>query len=96
MAGMTCLPCAIFASQLHKFVQLVYQTTVFLSRSSISMGIPALPSRFLSVPAIVQAVILLALAFESGVGIFNTQSEVASIGLVFTLISLEGICGGLA
>lgn len=60
------------------------------------MGIPALPSRLLSLPAIVQAIILLTLALESGVGIFKTESEAASIGLVFTLISLEGICGGLA
>ncbi|KAG6857514.1 hypothetical protein H0H87_002139 [Tephrocybe sp. NHM501043] len=51
--------------------QLVYQTTVFLSRSSISLGIPPLPARLLSLPAVLQAVILVILAFESAVGLVN-------------------------
>ncbi|KAJ7507373.1 CLN3 protein-domain-containing protein [Mycena galericulata] len=76
--------------------QLVYQTTVFLSRSSISIGLPPLPARLLPLPAIIQAGILLALAFESAVGIFPDASEAWSIGTVFLLISLEGICGGSA
>ncbi|KAF9011963.1 batten's disease protein Cln3 [Cyathus striatus] len=78
--------------------QLVYQTTVFLSRSSISLGIPALPKAFLPLPAIVQAGILLALGYESAFGLFNAEQEAkgASILLVFVLVSLEGICGGLA
>jgi len=76
--------------------QLVYQTSVFLSRSSISFGLPPLPARLLSLPATVQAVILLFLATESGVGIFSDSSEGLAIGTVFLLISIEGICGGLA
>lgn len=76
--------------------QLVYQTTVFLSRSSISLGFPALPTRFISAPAIVQLVILLMLMYESGLGIFNVDSEGASFLFVFLLISVEGFCGGLA
>jgi len=76
--------------------QLVYQATVFLSRSSISLGFPALPSRFLSLPAIVQFFILSILALESGVGLIPASSEGFAIGFVFVLISLEGICGGLA
>jgi len=79
--------------------QLVYQTTVFLSRSSISMGIPPLPARLLSLPAIIQAGILLVLTFESAVGIFPSgpnANEAWSIATVFLLISLEGICGGSA
>ncbi|KAF7342040.1 Protein BTN [Mycena venus] len=81
--------------------QLVYQTTVFLSRSSISIGIPPLPASLLPLPAILQAVILLTLAFESAVGIFPSgpgaaDSEAWSITVVFLLISLEGICGGSA
>ncbi|KAG6909730.1 hypothetical protein DXG01_015718 [Tephrocybe rancida] len=76
--------------------QLVYQTTVFLSRSSISLGIPPLPARLLSLPAIIQALILTILTFESAVGFFTVDDETSSIVVVFLLISLEGICGGLA
>ncbi|KIP10785.1 hypothetical protein PHLGIDRAFT_115138 [Phlebiopsis gigantea 11061_1 CR5-6] len=76
--------------------QLVYQTTVFLSRSSISLGLPPLPSRLLSLPAILQAVILFIVVIESAVGIFGDDSEALSFSLVFLLISLEGFCGGLA
>ncbi|KAJ7594209.1 batten's disease protein Cln3 [Mycena floridula] len=76
--------------------QLVYQTTVFFSRSSLSIGIPALPSRFLPLPAILQGLIFLALAYESAVGFFSEESPGLSFAIVFLLISLEGICGGLA
>ncbi|KAF5325496.1 hypothetical protein D9619_009725 [Psilocybe cf. subviscida] len=76
--------------------QLVYQANVFLSRSSISFGLPALPERLLPLPAILQACILLALAYESAVGVFGDEQESLSIFLVFTLICVEGICGGLA
>ncbi|GJE93453.1 batten's disease protein Cln3 [Phanerochaete sordida] len=76
--------------------QLVYQTTVFISRSSISLGFPPLPPRLLSLPAFVQAGILTILAVESAAGIFGDDSEALSFSLVFLLISLEGFCGGLA
>jgi len=76
--------------------QLVYQTTVFLSRSSISVGIPPLPARLLPLPAVIQAFILGTLAFESSVGIFSEQVEGLSFSFVFLLVSIEGICGGLA
>lgn len=76
--------------------QLVYQTTVFLSRSSISLGIPALPSRLLSLPAIIQFFVLLTLIFESTVGFFPEGAEGSNITLVFLLICLEGFCGGSA
>jgi battenin len=76
--------------------QLVYQTTVFFSRSSISIGIPPLPARFLPLPAILQACILLVLAVESAIGFFPNEDEAWSIAAVFLLISLEGICGGSA
>ncbi|KAJ6591212.1 batten's disease protein Cln3 [Mycena vulgaris] len=77
--------------------QLVYQTTVFLSRSSISIGIPPLPARLLPLPAIIQAGILLVLTFESALGLFPADADEAwSIVAVFLLISLEGICGGSA
>ncbi|KAJ3500771.1 hypothetical protein NLJ89_g9644 [Agrocybe chaxingu] len=82
--------------------QLVYQTTVFLSRSSISLGLPALPASLLPMPAIVQLLILLTLAYESAVGVLGPGTESSkesngwSIILVFALVSVEGICGGLA
>ncbi|KAE9406551.1 batten's disease protein Cln3 [Gymnopus androsaceus JB14] len=76
--------------------QLVYQTTVFLSRSSISIGIPPLPQNLLPLPSVLQGLILLLLAFESSVGFYAEDAEGLSILTVFFLISLEGICGGLA
>ncbi|OSD04986.1 batten's disease protein Cln3 [Trametes coccinea BRFM310] len=78
--------------------QLIYQSTVFLSRSSISLGLPPLPGRLLSLPAIVQGVILSTLAYESAVGIFGDDDarEGWSFAFVFLLIAVEGICGGLA
>jgi len=76
--------------------QLVYQTSVFLSRSSISFGFPPLSKKLLPAPAVTQLVILLILAQESVVGIFGDNSEGASFFLVFLLVTIEGICGGLA
>ncbi len=69
---------------------------MFFSRSSITLGLPPLPGRLLSLPAIVQGFILTILAFESAVGIFGDENEGMSFALVFLLISIEGICGGLA
>ncbi|KAJ3561689.1 hypothetical protein NP233_g10045 [Leucocoprinus birnbaumii] len=80
----------------YPFWQLVYQATVFLSRSSISLGLPALPERLLPLPAIIQAVILSLLALESAYGFFSSEAEAINVFFVFILISLEGICGGLA
>ncbi|KAI6020128.1 hypothetical protein PISMIDRAFT_206038 [Pisolithus microcarpus 441] len=76
--------------------QLVYQTTVFISRSSISLGIPPMSIRLLPLPAIAQLAILITLACESAFGIFSEDHEGRSIAFVFVLISIEGICGGLA
>ena len=74
----------------------MYQVTVFISRSSISLGFPPLPEKLLPVPAILQLVILLTLVYESAIGIFGDSSEGASFYLVFWLICIEGLCGGLA
>lgn len=76
--------------------QLVYQTTVFLSRSTISLGLPPLPAKLLPFPAILQAFILFILALESGIGLFPGEKGGMNIVIVFCLISLEGLCGGLA
>ncbi|KAG7095616.1 hypothetical protein E1B28_006341 [Marasmius oreades] len=76
--------------------QLVYQTTVFLSRSSISFGFPPLREGLLPLPAIVQGFILSLLVFESAIGFAADEFEATNIAIVFALISCEGICGGLA
>ncbi|EIN10244.1 batten's disease protein Cln3 [Punctularia strigosozonata HHB-11173 SS5] len=78
----------------YPFWQLVYQTGVFLSRSSISMGLPPLPGWLISAPAVIQAFILLALTLESALGLAGNDTQ--GVLLVFVLISVEGICGGLA
>ncbi|EIW79659.1 batten's disease protein Cln3 [Coniophora puteana RWD-64-598 SS2] len=76
--------------------QLVYQASVFLSRSSISFGLPPIPERLLPAPAFVQLGILFVLVIESALGIFSEDREGRSFALVFLLIGIEGICGGLA
>jgi battenin len=45
---------------------------VFISRSSISAGLPALPARWIKAPAFLQAAILAVLALEAGVGVFGS------------------------
>ena len=68
---------------------------MFLSRSSITLGLPPLPGRLLSLLAIVQGLILTTLVFESAVGIFGDEHEGASFAFMFLLIRVEGIRGGL-
>ncbi|KAG1721460.1 batten's disease protein Cln3 [Suillus lakei] len=70
--------------------QLVYQTTVFFSRSSISLGLKTLPAHLLSCSGYHPVL------FESAVGLLPEDREGGSIFLVFVLISIEGVCGGLA
>ena len=79
----------------------MYQTFVFLSRSSISLGLPALPAALLPAPAVIQAFILSFLATEASTGFLSggkpestTQGFVLPI--LMLLIAVEGICGGLA
>ncbi|KAI9461234.1 batten's disease protein Cln3 [Lactarius psammicola] len=73
--------------------QLVYQSTVFLSRSSLSLGLPALPTRAIPIPSVIQGLLLLVLSSESALGYFPDS---LAPGLVFCLICVEGICGGLS
>ena len=75
-------------------LQLIYQTFVFISRSSISIGLPALPRELLPLPAILQSFILLTLILESSIGLFGSTSS--AVPIVFFLISMEGLCGGSA
>ncbi|KDQ09562.1 hypothetical protein BOTBODRAFT_117036 [Botryobasidium botryosum FD-172 SS1] len=80
----------------YPFWQLVYQTFVFFSRSSISAGLPPLPTSLLPLPAVVQAVILTSLALESAFGLLPEDLPQLTIPIIFLMIGLEGICGGLA
>ncbi|EUC61323.1 batten'S disease CLN3 [Rhizoctonia solani AG-3 Rhs1AP] len=81
--------------------QLIYQAFVFLSRSSISLGLPALPTALLPAPAVLQAIIMGTLALESSTGFLSgSEPETTTQGFVLPmlilLIAIEGICGGLA
>ena len=96
MAGRTCIKFIHASPCLTPHWQLVYQSTVFISRSSISLGIPPLPEKFLFLPAVGQFLILLTLMYESAVGIFSEDHSTTSIIYVFLLISIEGIFGGYA
>ncbi|KAJ8082239.1 battenin CLN3 protein [Marasmius tenuissimus] len=64
-----CILSHYFTSLKLTFSKLVYQTTVFLSRSSISLGLPPLPEKLLPLPAIAQGIILSLLVYESAVGV---------------------------
>ncbi|EJU01293.1 batten's disease protein Cln3 [Dacryopinax primogenitus] len=77
--------------------QLVYQSFVFFSRSSLSLGLPPLPYVYLPLPSFLQFLILLTLAYEAYHGILSSSPDSDSgVLLVFVLIACEGICGGLA
>lgn len=81
--------------------QLIYQAFVFLSRSSISLGLPALPTALLPAPAVIQAVIMTTLALESSTGFLSGASPESTtqgfvLPILMFLIAVEGICGGLA
>lgn len=74
--------------------QLVYQTFVFLSRSSISIfNLPAIPKHLLWLPALLQTGLLVLLTSESVYGWF--RESIAS-PLVVVLICVEGLAGGAA
>lgn len=74
--------------------QLVYQTFVFLSRSSISIfKLPAIPRNLLWLPAVLQTGLLFLLTSESLYAWF--RASIAS-PLVIVLICIEGLAGGAA
>ncbi|KAL1663367.1 batten's disease protein Cln3 [Schizophyllum commune] len=81
--------------------QMTYQMTVFLSRSSLLLSIPALPERLLPLPATVQGFLLAILVYISistgsyGVDVMVKDGDaVGIIYLILGLIALEGVCGG--
>ena len=80
---------------------MTYQMTVFLSRSSLLLSIPALPERLLPLPATVQGFLLATLVYISistgsyGVDVMAKDGDaVGIIYLILGLIALEGVCGG--
>ncbi|ORY33130.1 batten's disease protein Cln3 [Naematelia encephala] len=89
----------------YPFWSLTYQTFVFLSRSSLSLGLPAIPLGLLPIPTIVQFIILTLLSLQASNFIFSSTSYTPpsdppfagvdrSITIVFLLMCLEGLCGG--
>jgi battenin len=83
------------------------QSFVFLSRSSLSLGLPPIPKRLLPVPTIIQFFVLLLLSLQASRFIFASsvftppneppsQGVDRSITVVFLLMCLEGMCGGSA
>ncbi|PLW21284.1 hypothetical protein PCANC_05062 [Puccinia coronata f. sp. avenae] len=82
----------------YPFWQLTYQIFVFFSRSSMAIfRFPALPRRLIPLPSLLQMVILCVLLLEASNGFLSSVVPTQWIYmLVFAVISLEGVCGGLA
>ena len=83
------------------------QTFVFLSRSSLSIGLPPLPRYLLPLPSIIQFFVLALLSLQSSRFLFSspaytppaippTTGSDRTITIVFLLMCLEGLCGGSA
>lgn len=91
----------------YPFWSLTYQSFVFLSRSSLSLGFPPIPQRLLPLPAALQFCVLLLLSLQSSRFLFATPDYTPpapaptsgvdrSITFVFVLTCLEGLFGGAA
>ncbi|ODO06046.1 protein BTN1 [Cryptococcus wingfieldii CBS 7118] len=67
----------------YPFWSLTYQSFVFLSRSSLSLGLPPLPRRLLPLPAIIQFLVLSLLFLQARSFIFSSPSYTpgSNIGL---------------
>ncbi|ODN81096.1 protein BTN1 [Cryptococcus amylolentus CBS 6039] len=67
----------------YPFWSLTYQSFVFLSRSSLSLGLPPLPRRLLPLPAIIQFLVLSLLSLQARSFIFSSPSYTpgSNIGL---------------
>lgn len=83
------------------------QTFVFISRSSLSIGLPPIPKRFLPLPTVIQFFVLVLLTMQSRFFFFSTPEYTPpnpepstgvdrAITAVFLLTCLEGLCGGSA
>ncbi|GAA5976819.1 hypothetical protein JCM5350_007257 [Sporobolomyces pararoseus] len=78
--------------------QLLYQTFVFISRSSLSiLHLPPLPISLLPLPTILQLVILFLTILESTSGVFvRIFGENGAVWWTGGLVCCEGLCGGAA
>ncbi|GAA5943530.1 hypothetical protein JCM10213_005521 [Rhodosporidiobolus nylandii] len=76
--------------------QLLYQTFVFISRSSLSiLHLPPLPLSLLPLPTLLQLCILFLTLLESSTSLFvSLAGEHGATYLVALLICAEGLCGG--
>ncbi|EGF98888.1 uncharacterized protein MELLADRAFT_118419 [Melampsora larici-populina 98AG31] len=82
----------------YPFYQLTYQIFVFFSRSSIAiLRLPPMPKSLISLPSLIQVLIFSIILLESSHQILsNAFTSEFIYTIIFALISLEGICGGLA
>ncbi|GAA5954886.1 hypothetical protein JCM3765_007802 [Sporobolomyces pararoseus] len=78
--------------------QLLYQTFVFISRSSLSiLNLPPLPLSLLPLPTILQLLILFSTILESTHQVFvRWFGENGAVWLTGGLVCCEGLCGGAA
>lgn len=76
--------------------QLVYQSFVFISRSSLSLlRLPPLPRSLLPLPTVVQLCLLALMVLESSTGFIESiVGENGAIYIVLVMVALEGISGG--
>ena len=74
--------------------QLTYQTFVFISRSYTSIfSLPAIPTKWMWMPAAVQFALFFLLTSES---IFSWFKDSIARSLVIVLVAVEGLAGGSA
>ncbi|GAA6039616.1 hypothetical protein JCM8097_002216 [Rhodosporidiobolus ruineniae] len=78
--------------------QLLYQTFVFISRSSLSiLHLPPLPLRLLPLPTLLQLLILALTLLEASTSLFvRLFGEHGATWLTAALVCCEGLCGGAA
>lgn len=78
--------------------QLLYQTFVFLSRSSLSLfHLPPLPLSLLPLPTLLQLAILSLLLLEASTSAFvKVAGEAGATWITAGLVCAEGLCGGAA
>ncbi|GAA5955657.1 hypothetical protein JCM21900_005075 [Sporobolomyces salmonicolor] len=78
--------------------QLLYQTFVFISRSSLSiLRLPPLPLALLPLPTLLQLLILLLTTLEASTSFFvNALGEAGATWVTVGLVCTEGLCGGAA
>lgn len=78
--------------------QLVYQTFVFISRSSLSiLHLPPIPIPYLPLPTLFQLLLLLLTSLQASLGYLESSlGENGAIWVTFGMIACEGLAGGSA